>query len=472
MVGIQGEKVRALPILLPQLIAKARSVLLAGFICFACAARAQDSTMLNLLTPQEQSAQTKTETSVAETSRTTSIQEPPPPTEGPDPSVEVQGGDNGVSATQNKFHYGLHLTLRGVYDDNINISHTNRINDYYIAIEPGITVGYGDIVGREGNYIRLDYQPSIFLFIDHDEVDSVQHLIHLEGFHRFSRLALTLGQDVSILDGADVNLITSGTNSSTGTIANIDVGGRTRFTVVGTRLGWSYDLSGKTFLSGEFLNTLYAYQNNLISSDSFSGSLYINYNYSPKLAVGIGGSGGYNWVDSPTPEQTFEQANVRATYQATGKISLNASAGAEFRQFGNNGANDHVSPVYELGATYLPFDGTTVTLTGSRRTLNSAIFAGQDFASTNIIAGIRQRMFERIYLSVSGGYENSDYFSALAGVNATRHDDYYFVEPAVDVSIMRFWTAGAYYLHRENESNFVAFSFYDNQVGVRTTLTF
>jgi hypothetical protein len=471
MVGIHGETVRALSILFSRVMLKARFVLVAGFLCFIGTVRAQDSTMLNLLTAQP-STETKTESSVTETTRTTSIQEPEPPTEGPDPSVETQRDGAGVSAMEKKFHYGVHLTLRGVYDDNINISHDNRIDDYYIAIEPGITIGYGDIIGREGNYIRLDYQASIFLFVDHDDADSVQHLIHLEAFHRFSRLALTLGQDVSVLDGADVNLTTSGTSSTTGTIANIDVGGRTRFTLGGTRLGWTYDLSGKTFLSGEFLNTLYAYQDDLISSDSFSGSLYINYNYSPKLAVGIGGTGGYNWVDSPTPEQTFEQANVRATYQATGKISLNASAGAEFRQFGDNGASDRVSPVYELGVTYLPFDGTTITLTGSRRTLNSAIFAGQDFASTNIIAGIRQRMFERVYLSVSGGYENSDYFSALAGISASRHDNYYFVEPAVDVSIMRFWTAGAYYLHRENESNFTAFSFYDNQIGLRTTLTF
>lgn len=394
----------------------------------------------------------------------------PPPSEGPNPSVEINGGDDGISATPHRFKYGVRLTIRGVYDDNINISHTNRMHGYYFAIEPGITIGYGDIVGREGNYIRLDYAPSIFLFADHDENNAVQHLIHLEGYHRFSRLALTLGQDIAILEGSDINLSASGSN--TGQSANIDVGGRTKVNIFGTRLGWTYDLTGKTFLSGEFNNTVYDYQNSLISSDSLSGSLYINYNYSPKLAIGIGGVGGMNWVDSPTPDQTFEQANVRMTYQATGKISLNASAGLEVRQFGDNGASDHFSPVYELGATYQPFDGTSISLRGSRRTLNSAVFAGQDFAATNIVFGVRQRLLQRIYLGLTGGYENSDYFSAVQGVTANRHDNYYFVEPAVDVTITRFWTAGVYYLHRENDSNFANFSFDDNQVGVRTSLTF
>ena len=211
--------------------------------------------------------------------------EPASPSEGPNPSIEISGGDSGISATPRRFQYGVRLTIRGVYDDNINITHTNRMDDYYIAIEPAITIGWGDIVGREGNYIRLDYAPSIFLFVEHDGNDAVQHLIHLEGYHRFSRLALTLAQDIAILDGSDVNLSASG--STTGQMANIDVGGRTRVNIFGTKLGWSYDLTGKTFLSGEFLNTLYDYQNSLISSDSFSGSLFINYNYSPKLAVGL-----------------------------------------------------------------------------------------------------------------------------------------------------------------------------------------
>ena len=51
-------------------------------------------------------------------------------------------------------------------------------------------------------------------------------------------------------------------------------------------------------------------------------------------------------------------------------------------------------------------------------------------------------------------------------------DDYYFVEPGMDVSVTRYWTVGAYYLHRENDSNTSSFSFYDNQVGARTSLTF
>jgi len=407
----------------------------------------------------------------------------PPPSEGPSmrtdfgdaknisdskqkPSAEIRNDDS-ISATPNKFHYGFRLTIRGVYDDNIFLTETNRVDDYYIAIEPGLTLGFGDIVARQENYIRLDYAPSIFLFADHSESNAVQHLIRLEGQHRFSRLTLTFSQDVQLLDGTN---LTSTTSSGT-PVLNLDAGGTTAIDIYTSMLNFSYDLSGKTFLSGGLHFNVWDYKNNLISSSEFSGNLFINYNYSPKLVIGIGGTGGHNWVDSPSVDQTFEQVNVRFTYQLTGKISLNASAGVEFRQF-ENGGGDHTSPVYELGATYQPFDGTTISLRGSSRTMNSAVFAQQDYLPSSIVFGITQRLVQRVFLGLTAGYEHSEYFSTSNTVNANRNDDYYFVEPAVDVMVTRWMTVGAYYLHRENDSNAGGFSFRDNQVGVRASFTF
>ncbi len=106
-----------------------------------------------------------------------------------------------VSSEPRRFHYGFQVTARGVYDDNINISQTNRVSDYYFAIEPILTLGLGDITGHEDNYIRLDYAPSLFLFADHSEDDAVQQLIHLDGQHQFSKLTVKFGEEIAILDG-------------------------------------------------------------------------------------------------------------------------------------------------------------------------------------------------------------------------------------------------------------------------------
>ena len=188
--------------------------------------------------------------------------------------------------------------------------------------------------------------------------------------------------------------------------------------------------------------------------------------------IGLGGTGGYDLVDDPNPDQTFEQANVRLSYQATGKVSLNASGGVEFRQFENSSRGQYISQVFQIGATYEPFDGTSLSLDVNRRTINSAVFAGQDFESTSISVAARQRLLQRIVLGANVGYENTDYFSTVSAVGANRTDNYYFVEPTIDVMITRFWKIGAYYLHRQNDSSLNSFSFYNNQVGIRTTLTF
>jgi len=378
---------------------------------------------------------------------------------------------NEVTAEPRRFQYGVKVTMRGVYDDNINLSQTARVSDYYFTIEPVLTLGLGDILGHEDNYIRLDYAPSLFLFADHSENDAVQHLIHLGGQHRFARLTLTLGEEIAILDGTDLQTLSDA--NSPGSHPNLDVSGRTRFQTYNTRIGASYDLTGKTFLSSGVDSLVTEYNSaNLFSSQMFSGNLFVNYRYSEKIVIGVGGTGGVDFVDNPNPDQTFEQANVRASYQATGKIAFNFSGGVEFRQFENNSRSEYISPVFELSAIYQPFDGTSVTLAGSRHTFNSGVLAGQDFAGTTITASLRQRLLQRFYVGVSGGYQNSDYFSTVSGVAANRQDNYYFIEPTLDFSITRFWTVGGYYLHRRNDSSFQSFSFDDNQVGIRTGLTF
>ncbi len=412
----------------------------------------------------------QTSSSADYTAAQTDLVPPPSPPTAPLGSFDAKNltttSETDTSAEPRRFHYSLRLTVRGVYDDNIFISHTNRVSDYYFAIEPMVTIGFGDIEGRGGNYIRLDYLPSIILFVDHSDEDAVQHLIHLEGQYRFSRLTLNLSQDVAILDGASLN----STLDTTGLLANVDVSARTRLNLYNTRLRANYELSGKVFLTGEFDASIFDYPD-FISSEIISGGLYINYNWTPKVVVGIGGTFGYDLVDDPNPDQTFEQANLRIRYQATGKLSLAASAGVEFRQFdGNRG--ERTTPVFEAGALYHPFDGTTVTLTAGRRMLNSGFFPEQDFATTYVVARIQQRLLQRIYLGLAAGYENADYFATATGVNATRNDDYYFIEPSVDVLITKFLSAGVYYLHRQDSSSLDFFSFYDNQVGVRATFRF
>jgi len=429
------------------------------FIACTLAARGQEVSV------QEQPLQpSSTDYTVAE------INAAPPPPSLPYPvsvSDSKGGALNVPSGEPRRFHYELGLTVRGVYDDNIFISHTDRVSDYYFAIEPRLTLGFGDMEGRGTNYIRLDYMPSILLFVDHSDQDDVDHLIHLEGRHQFSKLTFVFSQDVDILKNSNLNSLID----TTGQFANIDVSGRTELNLYVSRVRAYYDLTEKVFLSGEFDASIYDYRDDFINSETFSGGLYINYKWTPKVVVGIGGTGGITQVDEGNPDQPFAQVNVRLSYEATGKLNFYASVGVEFRDFDSN-RSERTTPVFEIGGIYRPFDGTTITLAANRSMLASGFFPAQDYAATNVVLRIQQRLLQRFYLGLSAGYENADYFATANGVDATRNDDYYFVEPSVDVLINRHFSVGAYYLHREDSSSLDFFSFYDNQVGVRATVRF
>jgi hypothetical protein len=327
--------------------------------------------------------------------------------------------------------------------------------------------------GRSRSYLRLDYMPSAILFVDHSDQDAFNQYIHLEAGYNSGRLTLSLSQDIALLESANLNSF----SDTTGLWANTDASAPTRMNIFYTRLRASYDLTGKLFLQGEFDSPTYFYPNN-ISDYTISGGLYLYYNWLPKLSVGIGGTFGYTWVDDPSTNQTFEQVNLRLNYEMTAKVNVYASGGVEFRQFDGN-RDTYDSPVFEVGLTYHPFPGTNFSLAAGRRIYPSGYVDNQDFGSTYVAGRFQQRLFHRVYFGLGAGYENSDYISTNRNVNATRNDDYWFIEPSVDVLITRWLSAGVYYLHREQSSNDNGapggqnfFNWDDNQVGVRATARF
>jgi hypothetical protein len=375
-------------------------------------------------------------------------------------------GEGTPSSEPRRFHYGFLFTVRGVWDDNIFLSNTNKVSDYYFAIEPQLTLGLGDIEGRSRSYLRLDYMPSGILYVNHPDEDAFNQLIHLEGGYSTGRLRLSLSQDVALLQSANLNSFID----TTGLWANTDANAPARMNIFNTRARAEYDLTGKLYLDGEFDSYTYFYPDH-ISNYTISGGLYLYYRWLPKLTVGLGGTFGYNWVDEPTANQTFEQINFRLNYEVTAKFGLYSSVGVEFRQFDGD-RSTYTTPVFEVGLSYYPFEGTTFTLAAGRRIYNSGFEPDQDFANSYVVGRFQQRLFHRVYLGLGAGYENANYFATNNSVNASRNDGYWFIEPSLDVLVTRWLSAGVYYLHRADDSNVDFFSFDDNQVGVRATVRF
>src|SRR5439155_4846184 len=107
--------------------------------------------------------------------------------------------------TPRRFQYSLTFSERAVYDDNISISHSNRMSDVYFSLEPTLSLGFG---GSDAiNSLSLIYRPSISVFVDNSALDAVQHIVRLQGSHGFGHLSLALSQDLQILDGADLTTL-------------------------------------------------------------------------------------------------------------------------------------------------------------------------------------------------------------------------------------------------------------------------
>lgn len=366
-----------------------------------------------------------------------------------------------------RFHVALSVDLAGVYDDNITLSHADPIDDFYGRVSPSIMFAFGDIAGGEASHLLVRYTPSAVLYADHSDLDTVEHFGEIEGFHRFRRLALSLAANVTSAQNTTAATIGAGTGFAH---SPVDVAGRERFVSFSTRATATYDLTGKTSLTAGVTYGGNSFQD-LISSSSLAGTLGIDYSPREKVSIGFAGTVGRTFVDDPSPSETFEQLNARASYEVTGKVRANASAGAEIRQF-EHGEDDHVTPVFGLGLSYTPAEATELSLSATRHILTSASAAGQDYESTELSGSIRQRFFQRVWLGLTGGWQNLNYFATVQGVSTNREDNYFFVQPSLDANITRWCTAGVYFLHRTNDSSEDLFQFDNNQVGLHAKLSF
>ncbi len=356
-----------------------------------------------------------------------------------------------------RFRYGFRVNLSATYDDNIFIARSNRRGDWLFLIEPGIFLGWGNVAG--GNYFKLDYAPGFTFFEKNSDQNNLEHRFRLEGGYYFGKLSLRIAQSIDVLHGADTQS-----------------GNRVSRNIYLTTLGVGYAITGKTSVDLGFTYSLNDYRNQ-IDNSTYGGSVYFNYTPGGKWTYGLGGGvnhttvSGLNGVD-----QNSENINFRANYQATGKLAFNASVGVEIRQFGGSRSNE-VTPLFELGAIYQPFDGTTVTLRAGRRTSPSSVLGGQNFIPTNFTLSLRQRFIQRLFFSASVGFENSSYYATVpssTGVVSGRSDNYYTVSLGLDYAVREGLSVGAFYTHRENAGNSLSqpFVFSNNQYGARVSLSF
>ena len=341
-----------------------------------------------------------------------------------------------------------------VYDDNIFISNTDRKGDAIFNISGGLALEIGDYRTLEENYLLLEYLASGYFFSKYTSQNSFGQNASLLAQYRFNQLAVQLESQYQYINGAQRQ-----------------VGGFTTRNLVYNDLRFIYDVSEKTSFDLELSQDSNIYNSPYNSSYYFQATAGMDYLILPKVRIGLEGTAGYTTAEN-NPDQTYQIINARAKYDLTGKVAIKATGGVQFNQYVTGGDAMRVSPVFSLGAEYLPFPNTTISLLGYRNLFVSPSLDNQDYWATGVELGITQTIAQKFQVGVAGGYENDTYVSNLPGVDADRVDNFFFIQPQISYNFLRYLTATVFYEHRFNDSTLQVDTWYDNQVGFEISASF
>ena len=351
----------------------------------------------------------------------------------------------GPDAQSRSWKVNFHASAGFYHDDNIASSATDKLSDFVSRFTAGGGVTVGDYTTRKDNYLIADYTGIGEVYDRYASDDAFEQSASIEGQALLGHL--TFHGDFEFEDLTD---------------DDIDVGTRTRRQVY-TGIGSARcAISDKTYVeaTAEFIITHYQFY---LGSNDERGGIFFHYLPNPEVTLGLGIKGGVlNVQDSGA--QTYEQLLSTLEIAATGKLTLQASAGVEDRQ--TAGDNGLVTPIFELAADYQAVAGLDLSLAAYRHVVNSAGYAGSDYIATGVTAGARYEFSSRFSVLLDAGYANDHY----RGVS--RDDNYVFLRPTLRYTASTYCTVDLYYFYRDNHSTVAASGFNDTQVGVKVTWTY
>jgi len=303
-----------------------------------------------------------------------------------------------------------------------------------------------------GNFVLADYSGTYLFFLDNSEQNTYDQDALISAGWVGGKLSLGFQGKFQSLSSPDV-----------------DVGGRVRRYILSAGINANYELSGKTSIEANFSYTSTQYQG-FIDSGEFQNEEWLNIQITPKLKIAPGLGFGMLTVQG-SDNQPYARVLVRAVYEYSEKLSFNGRLGGEYRDV-QHGSEFRNNPVFSLGVSYLPFDGTALSLSSYRLAEASALLAGADYTRTGVDIKVRQRFLQRLYLTLTGGYENLDYHAVSNDSPTNRNDNTIFGRAAVAVDFTRWGTAEVFYNYQRNSSNHPGNSFTDNQVGIELNFAF
>jgi hypothetical protein len=380
----------------------------------------------------------------------------PTPVSGPGSSPASGLGERlGSAVTATKLPFRLTATLGEIYKNNI-FGQPHKVDDFITRLGVTGEVRLGDLQATDGNYFDALYNPTLHLYAKHSGETGVDQDVDVFYGHHWTRLTLSLEQIYTKTQETDAS-----------------IGGLVTGQVFSTIAKAKFDYSARLDLVASVKQQFTSYdQANYTDSKEWTGDLYALYHVDPKLSLGIGPRFGYLAIDR-APDETFQQIRARAAYVVSDRLNFQGAVGGEYREYQTDARSNTIEPIFEFSGVYLPQPSTSLSVNAARRFTPSYNFIGQDYIATNVYFTGTQRFFRDYYLGVSAGYENDDYqFVAAAAAGPTREDNYFYIQPSVRWRPIGWLEVAAFDKYEQDSSNFNAFTYDTNQVGVSCSATY
>ena len=289
----------------------------------------------------------------------------------------------------------------------------------------------------------LDYTPTFTYYSNNHFEDNVSHAVNLAGATLYDDWALAFSQSFTYSISPQV-----------------ETGAQTENTSASTSISAGRQLSSKLTLSlglSQSLNFPSGYQ----TSKTWSTTDSLNYQFWPRFSAGP--YVGFSYTVA-TPNSRSGQIGGQASWRATDKLSIAASAGAQVTRFASGNADPLGNPVFSLSIQDQIFEHTQVSLNANEG-MTTSYYDNQVTETTSVGANISQGLFKHYTLGVSGSYNWTTYHAATTHTDANSPGEYYSINVNLGTTIFKRVSVSTFYSYSANVTSEHGQDFASNQVG-------
>ncbi len=375
------------------------------------------------------------------------------------------------------FPFHVSVSVRGGYDDNVNLAQFNTQNSGFINGALALTYNFGG----PRTQLSLTAGTSVTYYFDREDQTGATDQVDVNAYVAFAvthratpRLTLTAN-----LYGTYVSQPDFQTFNNNNAVAFGRQSQDFFFTIDKFSVGYAWTPRFSTVSSYTVGYTNYDDAVISVFQDRFEHTLGNEFRFlvlPTTSAIAEYRLGLVDYSEVGNRDSTAHYFLLGLDHSFSPRFNLSARGGVEFREycdngvFGNNGG-DQTSPYGELTANYAVAQNTNVSLTGRYSIEQSDVpelLSRQTFRTS---ISLRHNFTSRIVAGLNFAYQNDDYDgnAVLAGFT----EDSFDVSLSLRYAITRNWALDAGYTHTEVVSDDALFRSYSrNRVYAGATFTF